>query len=156
MAVDISTLVTLLSKTIALAIATGNAFLPDPAAYDDLIYKLVENSSILARFQKAYDVPAVSSSSQSAQTSSPVSILINVSSHYHVILEAEKQRGKMSKNVSPREVSKIIRQGYETLDVPRTEGLDAWDKWREGEERGLLKKAARVAVDDTRRVLRGL
>ena len=61
----------------------------------------------------------------------------------------------MGKNLSPREVTKVIRQGYESLDVSFSEGLDGWERYREGEERGLLKKCARVAVEDARKVVGG-
>lgn len=61
----------------------------------------------------------------------------------------------MNKNMNPGEVNKVIRQGYETLDIPTTEGLEGWERWREEEERGFLKRVARVAVEDGRRLVRG-
>ncbi len=61
----------------------------------------------------------------------------------------------MRNNLSPREVGRVIRQGYETLQLPAIEGLERWTRWREGQERVMLKKAARVAVGDTLAVLVG-
>ena len=142
-------LATPLLKTIALAIASGNAFLPDAAAYDDLVYKIVEIGDSPARFKAAYKL----NTSQSGNPS-PIDILVNVSGHYRNILEAETGNGRVRKSLSPREVNKIIRQGYETLDVPAANGLDSFEKYREADERGLLKKAARLAIEDARRVLR--
>lgn len=77
----------------------------------------------------------------------------------------------------------MIRTGLETLDLPSegeasastyyptaNPGLSAsgsasgsgngswfraWTKWREGEERGFLKRVARAAVEDGRRVVAG-
>lgn len=76
-----------------------------------------------------------------------------MSTHYHTLLETEKA----GKNLSPREVSRVIRKGYETLRVPEEgkEGLMAIEKWREGEERGFLKRVGREAVGDGRRVVLG-
>ncbi|KAJ6008178.1 hypothetical protein N7540_012154 [Penicillium herquei] len=57
------------------------------------------------------------------------------------------------KNLSPREVHRIIKQGYETLSIQPPEGLSAWSKWRESEWKTELKKAARVVVDDARQLV---
>lgn len=54
------------------------------------------------------------------------------------------------KNLSPREVHRIIKQGYETLSIQPPEGLSAWSRWRETDWKSELKKAGRVAVDDCR------
>ena len=48
----------------------------------------------------------------------------------------------------------MIRQGYETLDLPATEGLERWGRFREAEERGMVKRVGRVAVEDARRLVR--
>ncbi|MCJ1476499.1 hypothetical protein MMC13_005165 [Lambiella insularis] len=144
---DIHTLLTPLLRTVALAIVSGTTFLADPAAYDDLMYKLVENGDTLAKFKTAYRLPE----------KSPVDILIAVPTHYYSLLETEKGKGKMSKNLSPREVGRVIRNGYDTLVLPDGEGmaLDGWEKFREGDERGMVKKLGRIAVEDVRRVVRG-
>ena len=150
--------------TLALAVTSGETFLPDPAAYDDLFYKLVEAGDYLIRFKKAFhphftqpdDTFGATSttSSSNGPTTGPIDILIQVSAHYQGLVEAEKGKGRMGNNLSPREVSKVIRQGYETLSLPAIGGLDRWDKFREGDERGMLKRVARVAVEDTKRLLR--
>ena len=41
------------TNLIALSLSAGDAFLPGPAAYDDLFYKLVETGDILAKFRDA-------------------------------------------------------------------------------------------------------
>ena len=67
-------------------------------------------------------------------------------------------------------MGRLIRTGLETLDLPR-EGesgigvsgngngtvsvFRGWAKWREGEERAFLKRVARAAVEDGRRVVGG-
>ena len=95
----------------------------------------------------------IGATSNGAKTA-PIDILIRVASHYHDLVEAEKGKGRMGNNMSPREVSKVIRQGYDGLSLPAMEGLDRWDRFREGDERGMLKRVARVAVDDTKKLLR--
>ncbi len=92
--------------------------------------------------------------SSNGPTTAPIDILIQVATHYHDLVEAEKGKGRMGNNMSPREVSKVIRQGYDTLNLPVMEGLDRWDRFREGDERGMLKRVARVAVEDTKKLLR--
>ncbi|KAI2726703.1 hypothetical protein DTO013F2_10641 [Penicillium roqueforti] len=57
------------------------------------------------------------------------------------------------KNLSPREVHRIIKQGYDTLSIQPPEGLNAWAKWREAEWKSELKRAARWAVDDARQLV---
>ncbi|MCJ1408072.1 hypothetical protein MMC19_002145 [Ptychographa xylographoides] len=145
---DVHTLLTPLLRTIALAIVSGTAFLPNPAAYDDLIYKLVENGETLTKVKTSYTLV----------DNTPIDILVAVSNHYHGILEQEKGKGIMSKNLNPREVGRVIRSGYDTLVLPNAEGmaLDGWDKWREGDERGMLKRVGRVAVEDVRRWVKEL
>ncbi|KAF2090361.1 DUF1741-domain-containing protein [Saccharata proteae CBS 121410] len=138
-----SRLVDDLVNLIALSLASGEAFLPDPAAYDDLFYKLVETGDILTKFRDAYDLSKQSSSSS-------IETLISVSSHYHALLEGEEKGKVKSKNLSPREVSKVIKQGYETLSIQAKEGLDHWEKFREADHKTVLKKAARCAVEDAK------
>ncbi|KAM0806194.1 hypothetical protein BDR22DRAFT_827971 [Usnea florida] len=158
---DLPLLINPLLATLALAVTSGESFLPDPAAYDDLFYKLVEAGEYLSRFKKAFHTHVTQRSesigaTSNGSTTAPIDILIQVAAHYHDLVEAEKDNGRMGNNLSPREVSKVIRQGYDTLSLPFVEGLDRWDRFREGDERGMLKRVARVAVEDTKKLLRGL
>ncbi|KAL9124644.1 MAG: hypothetical protein Q9217_006040 [Psora testacea] len=150
--------------TLVLAVIMGESFLPDPAAYDDLFYKLVEAGDFLSRFKTTFAVQITQAhemvgkqpiSTINGPTTALIDVLIQVSAHYYDLVQAERDRGRLGNNPSPREVSKIIRQGYDTLSLPTIEGLDRWDRFREAEERGMLKRAARVAVEDTKRLLRG-
>ena len=161
---DLPYLLRPLLATLSLAVISGESFLPDPAAYDDLFYKLVEAGEYLERFKKAFinhmKPPADTAGAvnvtpaANGSTNLPIDVLIQVSTHYHDLVDGEKGKGRIGNNMSPREVSKVIKQGYETLSLPGMEGLDRWDRFREGDERGLLKRAARVAVDDTKRRLK--
>lgn len=133
----VDTLVSLL----AFALSSGENFLPDSASYDDLFYKLTEAGDILVKFRDAYAL-----SSQSGPTQS----LVNVSSHYHSLLE-EKGSGKSrNKILSPREVSDVIKQGYETLSIDTSDGLDRWDKFREADHKSVLKRIARTVIEDAK------
>jgi hypothetical protein len=52
--------------------------------------------------------------------------------------------------LTTQEVTEVIRQGYETLSIQAKEGLDSWERYREADERTLLKKMARATVGDVR------
>ncbi|KAF2470707.1 DUF1741-domain-containing protein [Lindgomyces ingoldianus] len=138
-----SAMVDHLVNLLAFALSSGENFLPDPASYDDLFYKLVETGDILVKFRDAFGLSRQPGSSS-------IDTLINVSSHYHGLLEGT-EKGKMrSKNLSPREVSNVIKQGYDTLSFEAGEGLGRWEKFREADSKTLLKKIARAAVDDAK------
>lgn len=135
-----SEMVDLLVNLLAFALSSGENFLPDPASYDDLFYKLVETGDILAKFRDAFEL----TNSASMQT------LVNVSSHYHALLEGN-EKGKMrSKNLSPREVSNVIKQGYDTLSIEASEELDRWERFREANFKVFLKKIARAVIEDAK------
>ncbi|KAF2732028.1 DUF1741-domain-containing protein [Polyplosphaeria fusca] len=136
-----SDMVDQLVNVLAFALSNGENFLPDPAAYDDLFYKLVETGDIVTKFRNTFEL-ASRSGPNSIQT------LINVSSHYRSLLESGEK--KSSKILSPREVSTVIKQGYETLSIESSDGLDRWEKYREADMKVLLKKIARAVVDDAR------
>lgn len=166
---DLPALVAPFLATLALTASAGDAFLPDPAAYDDFFYKLVEAGRYLPRFKEAFTPHPDTSSSSSSSTNpaananasntapsgllSHIDLLIHVSTHFHDFLEAERGTGRMGKTLSPREVSRVIRIGYETLQIPPADGLDRWPRFREADEKALLKRAARAACEDTRKLL---
>lgn len=156
-----------LINLIAFCLSAGETFLPDPASYDDLFYKLVETGDILTKFRNAYNLSSASTSStlkptsngpptQSDNTGSAnysIDVLTSVSSHYHSLLEEHKSKG-YKKNLLPHEVQQVIKSGYETLSIQAKEGLDAFTRWRESERKADLKKIARCAVEDARRLMR--
>ncbi|OKL60019.1 hypothetical protein UA08_04770 [Talaromyces atroroseus] len=57
------------------------------------------------------------------------------------------------KNLGPREVHQIIKQGYDTLSIQPQQGLSTWDRWREADRKLELKRAARYAVEDARKLV---
>lgn len=133
---------------IALSLSVGETFLPDPASYDDLFYKLVESGDTLTKFRDCYDLAK-------RKTSESIGTLISVSRHYQTLLQSE-DRGKMkNKPLSSKEVSKVIKQGYDTLSIQAREGLDQWEKFRDADHRVALKKIARIAVDDAKGLVDG-
>lgn len=141
----ITELIETLLKVVALSLSSGEAFLPDPASYDDLFYKLVETGEVLIKFRDVYEL--------SKHTCAPsMEILVNVSSHYFSLLQGKDGKPR-SKNLSPREVKKIIKDGYETLSIQSREGLDHWDRYREADHQSVLKKVRRCAVDDAGLIL---
>lgn len=76
-------------------------------------------------------------------------MMAKANAHYRSMLE--EQKGK--KVLKPGDVSKIIKQGYETLDLQSVDAWGSWTRFREVERKVLLKKAARVAVGDVKGML---
>ena len=89
-------MIDLLVNLLAFALSSGENFLPDPAAYDDLFYKLVESGDTLVKFRDAFAL----GKQGSMQT------LINVSNHYQALLN---DKGKARKHLSPQEVHAVIK-----------------------------------------------
>ncbi|USW48693.1 Putative armadillo-like helical domain-containing protein [Septoria linicola] len=127
-----------LTELLTTALSNGEAFLPDAAAYDDLFYKLVESGEALIKFRNAYALAK-------ADENRSINTLIGVSKHYQELIETQKSK---STHLTPREVSKVIKQGYETLSIETKEGLDQFERYREADHKVALKKIARVAVVD--------
>lgn len=130
-----------LVSLIALSLSAGEAFLPSPAAYDDLFYKLVETGDILTKFRDNYDL--------AERPTSSIDTLISVSTHYKQLL-ADGANNRRGKHLTSAQVSGVIKQGYETLSIQAKEGLDSWEKYREADQRTLLKKMARATVADVK------
>ncbi|KPM41206.1 hypothetical protein AK830_g5334 [Neonectria ditissima] len=137
----IETLLDHVVNLIALSLSAGEAFLPSPAAYDDLFYKVVESGEVLTKFKQNYRLANRGSNS--------IDTLINVSAHYKQLL-SEGGGNNRKASLTTQEVTGVIRQGYETLSIQAKEGLDSWERYREADERTLLKKMARAAVGDVR------
>ncbi|KAJ5880304.1 uncharacterized protein N7473_011357 [Penicillium subrubescens] len=187
---NIKTLTSSLADLMAFCVSAGDTFLPDPASYDDLFYKLVETGPVISKFR---DVYGFANTSTSAGTRGAVGVdptsaskdihaaaidtLLSVSTHFYTLLfqsdgkdsaaaaaaaASPKVDGEPTpvalpsikkKNLSPREVHRIIKQGYDTLSIQPPEGLTTWSRWRETEWKSELKKAARCAVDDARQLV---
>lgn len=180
----IKTLTTSLADLIAFCVSGGDTFLPDPASYDDLFYKLVETGPIISKFRDAYPYfrssapgakPADAISQSHERHSAAIETLQSVSTHFYTLLFHSEGADPAvaaaatspkpdepapvslpsikKKNLSPREVHRIIKQGYDTLSIQPPEGLSAWTKWREAEWKSELKRAARCAVDDAKQLV---
>ncbi|KAI0182130.1 DUF1741-domain-containing protein [Hypoxylon sp. FL1284] len=129
-------LLDLVVNLLALSLSAGEVFLPTPAAYDDLFYKVVESGETLVKFRDTYDL--------ASRQSNSIGTLISVSMHYKTMLDSDG----MKRNLTSTEVAEVIKQGYETLSLQTKEGLDGWERYREADERTLLKKMARATVSD--------
>lgn len=169
---QIDTLTISLVDLIAFTLSTGDTFLPDPASYDDLFYKIVEAGPIIARFRDVYNLSKTPNNAlTSQQEGASINTLITVSTHFLSLLfqtdrptttitTPDSGEGAQAaaatarkKNLGPREVHQIIKQGYDTLSIQPQEGLSTWEKWREADRKLELKKAARCAVEDARRLV---
>ncbi|OAA80690.1 hypothetical protein LEL_00235 [Akanthomyces lecanii RCEF 1005] len=138
------TLVDHVVNLLALSLSAGEAFLPTPAAYDDLFYKVVESGEILTKFKQNYGL--------GKRVGSSIDTLINVSTHYKQLLTEGGGKKKPS-NLTTTQVTDVIKQGYETLSIQAKEGLDSWDRYREADDRILLKNMARTTVADVRELV---
>ena len=136
-------LCTTLAKLTAFCLTKGDSFLPDPSSYDDLFYKLVEGHDTLPRFKQAYSEKNTGQN----EFSRAMDALIVVSSHYHELLKA---RPGKKPHQSPTAVHKIIKEGYETLNLETCEDFGRWEKWREANWKAEVKKMIRTAVEDAR------
>ncbi|KAI1751244.1 hypothetical protein F4782DRAFT_200320 [Xylaria castorea] len=132
------TLLDLVVNLLALSLSAGEAFLPTPAAYDDLFYKIVESGDVLVKFRDTYGL--------SKRPSNSIDTLVNVTTHYKTLLDS----GDSKKNLTSTQVAEVIKQGYETLSIQTKEGLDGWERYREADDRTLLKKMARATVMDVK------
>jgi hypothetical protein len=143
---SINELCTTLASLTAFSLTRGDAFLPDPSCYDDLFYKLVESHDLLPRFLASY-----SSSSKAGvkdRFTRSVEALISISTHYHDLLSQQGGR----RHQSSAAVQKVIKDGYETLDLREAGGEDfgRWDRFREAQWKGEVKRMVRTAVEDAR------
>jgi len=252
-------LVERLTNVLALALSSGDSFLPDAAPYDDLFYKLVEAGEVLTKLRDSYGLyqhfPApigggpftrasisslpmspitadsgpfseggasngggggmvASSMSLSEQASkmgaaSSIATLIGVSTHYYSLVGDSEGGGANSgfsissplsattggndsskgyngvngsnansnnnrppsssssilggmaspapsalrQHRSARQVSDIIKRGYDTLSIETREDLDRWEPFREANCKTQLKHIARMVVEDSRVVV---
>ncbi len=156
-----------LSDLIAYCLSTGDTFLSNPSDYDDLLYKLIETGSpLLTKFRDAYHpvtpTPTSPPPTTTTTSSSPhppanpsINILISISTHYHDLLRAQPAAASKKTHQSPTAVQKVIKQGYETLNIEAPAELGQWEKWREGSGlwKGELKRIVRTVVADARRVV---
>lgn len=126
-------------ELLSIALSNGEAFLPDAGAYDDLFYKLVESGDALTKLRNAYGLAK-------PKENKPINTLIGVSKHYQELIESQKSKSII---LTPREVNKIIKQGYDTLTIESRDSPEQpTEKYREADHKVALKKIARVAVLD--------
>jgi Armadillo-like helical domain-containing protein 3, C-terminal len=78
--------------------------------------------------------------------------LLSVCKHYQALL-SEHQKASKSRHLSSDEVTKVIKQGYDSIQIPppspqvlSTEALSA--RYKELEYRPILKKIWRVCIAD--------
>lgn len=145
----IDTLLDHVANVLALALSAGESFLPTPAAYDDLFYKVVEAGDVLQKFSETFDL--------GSRKSNSIETVVSVSAHYKRMLAdgAGSPRRRRGGQLTSLQVAEVIKEGYETLSIQAKEGLDTWERFREADERSLLKKIGREAVDDVVRVVEG-
>lgn len=153
----VETLLDHVVNLLALALSSGESFLPTPAAYDDLFYKVVESGDVLVKLKANWKL--------ANRHSNSIDTLVNVSTHYKDMLVDGGANGngaaaaaaaaarRKGGQLTSLQVAEVIKQGYETLSIQAKEGLDTWERYREADERNLLKKMAKAAVADVKVML---
>ncbi|EPQ63839.1 Bgt-3334 [Blumeria graminis f. sp. tritici] len=134
-----------LVNLLALSLSAGESFLPNPASYDDLFYKIVEMGEVLVKFRDNYELEK--------RPTNSIDTLINVSTHYNQLLQ-DGASGRRGSQLTSAQVAGVIKQGYETLSIQAKEGLDSWTKYREAEKKAFMKKIARCVVTDIKIYIR--
>lgn len=127
---------------ITLCLTQGEVFLPDSAAVDDLFYKVIESNS---------DLTALNVRNRLDKPPAGPNIKTLMDAGLHFTNAFDKANGK-AKNVSTKDVMKVIKDGYETLAIEAREGTDNWTPYREQDYKTEVKKITRVVVADTRRL----
>ncbi|TKA33063.1 hypothetical protein B0A54_14724 [Friedmanniomyces endolithicus] len=133
-------LVQSLVELLALALAGGEALLPDETAYDDLFYKLVESGDAFVKLRNTYQL------GKPDEKKAAINTLIGVSQHYQEVIESHRAK---KEHLSPREIQKIIRQGYDTLNVEaQREDQVQGRGFREADIKSEVKRFLKVIVAD--------
>lgn len=142
----IDTLLDHVVNLLALSLSAGESFLPTPAAYDDLFYKTVETGDVLVKFRDNFGL--------AERKSNSIQTLISVSAHYKQMLASgsvvKARGGRSGGQLTSLQVAEVIKQGYETLSIQAKEGLDTWERYREVDDRNVLKKMAREVMGDVK------
>jgi len=168
---QIDTLIGHVVNILALSLSAGEVFLPSAAEYDDLFYKVVEAGDTLVKLKTVYGLDSKRGStttatainnnnSSSSSSSSSIDTLLSVSAHYKQQLlgggdESQKKGSSSVKSLTSTRVAEVIKKGYESLSIQTKEGLDSWEKFREADERSLIKIVARTAVEDVKLLSKG-
>jgi len=79
--------------------------------------------------------------------------LLSVCKHYQSLL-SEHQRNSKSRHLSSEEVTKVIKEGYDSIQIAPSSPQAAATidgggaRYKEGEHRGILKKIWRICIAD--------
>lgn len=136
-----------LASLLAFCLSRADNFLPDPKSYDDLFYKVVEASPVLAKFKTSYCQTA--GGPEMNKLNRAADALTRVSSHYHELLQSGGKN-----HHSSAAVENIIKQGHETLDMASdgVEDFAHFEVWKESNWRSELKQIIRTVVEDAKKL----
>ena len=149
----------------------------DVFAFDNLSSP-TSNSTPNSSSQASKSATPIAATGKDQVPAAAIDTLLSVSSHFYALLFHQDNKGGHSdevvnraklngaradgepfsipmirkRNLSPREVHRIIKLGYDTLNVQPPDGLNAWERWRETDWKPQLKRCTREAVDDARRL----
>lgn len=133
-----------LVDVIALALTQGEGFLEKDGDFDDLLYKVVESGEALEKLKTVYG--------NFLARSEGLAVVLKVRGHFGGLLEQKAGEGKKVGSLSPVDVGKVIKGGYESLDlewVREGQGIGGEVAgFREGEFRGLVKRVTKAVVRD--------
>jgi len=152
----ITNLINNLVDLLAASLAGGETFLPGTTDYDDLFYKLVQATTSLEKFSQICN-PLLSVRTLTIdfgkRPSPGMTTLLTVCKHYQSLL-SEHQKTSKSRHLSSEEVTRVIKEGYDSMQIPPsspqvTASVEGGGvKYKEAEFRGILKKIWRICIAD--------
>lgn len=166
----------LIVLTLGAAVIHGETIFSDSEQYDDLLYKIIESSDSLSKFENL--IPALS-------LSPSLSVLKTVINHYTEFFKksSSTEVGKsffsffskpsainLQGDLTPQKVVEMIKEGYQTLSIHQnvTNKNDQQDqtgnyllydplpRYNEADERLFLKKVTRQVIMDIQQLHVGL
>ena len=148
-------LVNNLVEVLAVSLTGGETFLPGTTDYDDLFYKLVQATTSLEQFSQICipNIPEVLMLDFGKRPSSGMTTLLSVCQHYQSLL-SEHQKASKSRHLSSEEVTRVIKQGYDSIQITPSSPQVAASvesvagRYKEAEFRGILKKIWRLSIAD--------
>ena len=151
----VTELVNNLVEVLAVSLAGGETFLPGTTDYDDLFYKLVQATTSLEQFSQICipAIPELLTLDFGKRPSPGMTTLLSVCKHYQSLL-SEHQKTSKSRHLSSEEVTRVIKQGYDSIQItpssPQVAGSveSVAGRYKEAEFRGILKKIWRLSIAD--------
>jgi len=148
----------LLNQSIQVGVATvnifnlfinyGDSFLPTPNDYDDLFYEIIRSGNVVDSFYLF-----IQQQPQNDPTGALLNSLLNIKSivqHFSTKLQ-EWQSANPEVALTAPQVSKVIKENYDTLRLKLQENLDQYNSYVENKEIALFRHYVKELVCDLKK-----